>query len=291
MTAIAIAIVIASSVLHALRDFLTKKSEDKQVFIWWAMVFSMIFTLPIVAYNTYVNGLPDIRGIQIALAIGFVHATYWMFMSKAYDGGDLSHVYPIIRSAPAFILLAAVIFLHEKVSALGVSGIMLIAMGVYVVNLKGFSLVQIAEPLRALRREKHVQFAFLALAMTVIYSIVDKVGVSFVDPFTYAFTICVSASLSYSLYLLKTKPRGSIMRCLTTNTKSIFTNGLTGVVIYPLVLMAMQMSQVSYVVGLRQISVVFAVLFGGKMLKESHREIRLAAAGLIFVGALGIAVG
>jgi len=50
------------------------------------------------------------------------------------------------------------------------------------------------------------------------------------------------------------------------------------------------MERVSYVVGLRQLSVVFAVLLGGQLLKEKHQVIRLAAASLIFAGALMIAL-
>jgi drug/metabolite transporter (DMT)-like permease len=42
--------------------------------------------------------------------------------------------------------------------------------------------------------------------------------------------------------------------------------------------------RVSYIVGLRQISIVFAVLMGSHFLKEKHRGIRLTGSLIIFTG-------
>ena len=41
---------------------------------------------------------------------------------------------------------------------------------------------------------------------------------------------------------------------------------------------------VSYIVGLRQTSIVFAVLMGSHFLKEKHQGIRLTGALIIFTG-------
>ena len=41
----------------------------------------------------------------------------------------------------------------------------------------------------------------------------------------------------------------------------------------------------SYVAGLRQLSIVFAVLLGGQILKEKNKRIRIAASIIIFIGA------
>lgn len=63
---------------------------------------------------------------------------------------------------------------------------------------------------------------------------------------------------------------------------------LNGVLVlggYLLILMAFTMGKVSYITGLRQMSIVFAVLLGGHILKEKHKSIRLIAASIIFLGA------
>ena len=80
------------------------------------------------------------RRVQKGSAI--LHALYFWTLSKAYEGGDLSLVYPIARgSMPLFVTLLAVLLIHEKLSVLGVSGITLVVfllslIGLYVVWLR-----------------------------------------------------------------------------------------------------------------------------------------------------------
>jgi uncharacterized membrane protein len=46
----------------------------------------------------------------------------------------------------------------------------------------------------------------------------------------------------------------------------------------------------SYIVGLRQLSIVFAVLLGGHFLKEKNKLVRIGSSIVIFIGAYLIAV-
>jgi uncharacterized membrane protein len=57
---------------------------------------------------------------------------------------------------------------------------------------------------------------------------------------------------------------------------------------YLLVLFAMQTSNVSYVVAVREVSIVFSALFGIMWLGESHRQPRLIGAFLIALGVVFI---
>ena len=75
-----------------------------------------------------------------------------------------------------------------------------------------------------------------------------------------------------------------------SNKKDIIISGIFGISGYVLVLVAFTIDKVSYIVGLRQLSIVFAVLLGGHVLKEKHKRIRLAAACLIFIGAFLIII-
>ena len=55
-----------------------------------------------------------------------------------------------------------------------------------------------------------------------------------------------------------------------------------GIAGYTLILIAFTIERVSYIVALRQISVVFAVLMGSHILKEKQRAIRLTGAVIKF---------
>lgn len=290
MTSVAIVLVVISAVLHVIRDFLTKKSADKQIYVWWISLISTIFVFPVVIYLLVTDGWPDTIGVLIAFGVSFVHFFYWLAYTKAYEGGDLSHVYPIIRSAPALILIFAVIFLNEKVTHTGVTGILLITFGIYLINLKTFDKKGFLEPAKSLLKERYTQFAFLALIGVTAYSLIDKVGVNYVHPLIYAIIIGITTSILFGIYIFSKKPRDKIVSTWKNSRKSILINSLIAGINYPLILFALTMSPVSYVTGLRQIGVIFAVLLGGHVLKESHKWIRLTASFIIFVGAILIAV-
>ena len=70
-----------------------------------------------------------------------------------------------------------------------------------------------------------------------------------------------------------------------TDRRTILANGFIGVYGYALIMIAFTIERVSYTVGLRQLSIVFAVIMGGRILNEKHRTIRFTAAALIFTGA------
>lgn len=291
MSSLAILLVLGSAILHAVRDYLTKRSADKQIFIWWVTVVSLLVSTPIVLYITLAYGAPPWQGVAIALGASLIHFSYWMFQTKAYEKGDLSHVYPIMRSSPALVLLFAIVFLQEKVSALGVCGILLVTAGVYMINIKAFNLKALLEPIASIRQEKHVLFAFGALISTVLFSLTDKVGVSMVHPFVYAFAITLFAFIPFSFYLFKAKNHSIIKNTWGNNKNTIVLQSIIATTSYPLILTAFTLSQVSYIVGLRQISVIFAVIIGGQILKEKYLAMRLTASFLIFSGAIMIAMG
>jgi uncharacterized membrane protein len=59
---------------------------------------------------------------------------------------------------------------------------------------------------------------------------------------------------------------------------------------YAFILVAFTIERVSYIVGLRQTSIVFAVLMGSHFLKEKHPRIRLTGAMIILAGGFLISV-
>ncbi len=291
MTPLAIVLIISSAAIHAIRELLTKKSIDKQVFIWWYKGISLILFLPPFIYLLYEGEIPTAQGILISAISGFIHFIYWLFLSKSYEhGGDLSHVYPIMRSSPSLILLISIIFLKEEVSLLGVIGILMVTVGVYLINLKKISLSELIMPIKAIFTEKSTRFAFLTLLGVVAYSTADKIGVSQVHPLVFLWMFTFFSLLFFSPYIVKTKKRVDISNEWENSKRSIIINGLFSVVSYYLILIALTFTNLSYVDGLRQISIVFAVLLGGHVLKEKHKFIRLISALIIFAGALLISM-
>ena len=94
----------------------------------------------------------------------------------------------------------------------------------------------------------------------------------------------------FTPYILWTKSVTAIQQEWKANYRSILLNGLFVMGSYALILIAFTMERVSYVVGLRQLSIIFAVLLGGHLLQEKRKGLRLFAALMIFAGAFMITI-
>lgn len=285
---LAITLVLISAAVHAWREMMMKKSHDKQIFIWLICIVAPVIFLPMALYEIWQG---HVTGTAIGLSIGasFVHAIYWFCLSRSYEGGDLSHVYPIMRSAPALIFVVAIFFLGEHVTTLAGVGVAIILMGIYMINMKRISVEGFFEPLESLN-ERHTRWALLTMLMIAAYSIMDKWMTARISPILYAYCITLFPTLYWTPFILKTKSRAAIVREWKKGPWDIIVTSIIAMISYLLILYALTIERVSYVSGLRQIGIVFGVLLGGHLLKEKHKWIRLGAASLIVVGTVMIAV-
>ncbi len=291
MSIIAIILVILSAAMHAGRNYLTKKATDKQAFVWWYEVVGLLLFTPLfIIYFPAVSLSSDVIWGFI-LVSGLLHFVYWVFLTKALETGDLSLVYPIMRSSPALVLLFSIFVLNEDVSPQGVAGILLVVLGSYAINMRHFSFSEWVGPLRALFRDRSIQFAFLTLVTVAAYSVVDKVAVGHIHPVAFAYIYPWFSMLLFSGYIRQCKVKGEIKNEWRANRKTILVCGFLSIFGYFLILVAFTFERVSYVVGLRQVSIIFAVLLGGYALKEKHQKLRFISASIIFIGTFLIAFG
>ena len=122
--------VLVAAFLHASWNYLAKKSNNKIAFIWWAILFSTIFFLPMFIYFWPAVSISP-AGWACIVATGILHAFYFWFMGGAYERGDLSLVYPLSRgTGPMLVPILAVLFINEQLSLPGVLGIALVVGGI-----------------------------------------------------------------------------------------------------------------------------------------------------------------
>lgn len=288
MHPLAITLVLISAAIHAWRELMMKKSHDKQIFIWLLCTSAIVIFFPMFLYEAWIGNV-TLTALLLSIAGAVTHSVYWFFMSRSYEAGDLSHVYPIMRSAPALVFILAVIFLHEYVTTLAVIGVVTILVGIYMINMKSLSLARFFEPLESFK-ERHTRFALLTMLMVTAYSIQDKVIIGHVSPWLYSYFTVLFPTLYWAPFIWKTKTRAAVAREWKRSPFDIILTAIIAMISYSLILYAYTFERVSYVSGLRQIGIVFGVLLGGHLLKERHKWIRLSAAGLIFIGTGMIAV-
>jgi uncharacterized membrane protein len=275
-------LVMASAVSHALWNYVAKEAGDKDSFMLLLNVLSLAIFLPVF----YVI-LPEIRFpveiLPFLVASGVAETIYFLALGKAYEEGDLSVVYPVARSSPMFVALAASLLIGERITLWGALGIALILVGVYVLHLKGWSGEELTRPLKALG-DPASRYAFVAALGTTVYSISDKMGVTAVDPLLYSFWLGFVITGMLSLVIVRRRGVSNIREELRG---SLFRVSVAGVLMkggYMLVLVAMSLEQVSYILALRQVSVVLGAGLGVLLLKERYGGVRVVGSIIIFVG-------
>jgi uncharacterized membrane protein len=290
MNEIVIILVVLSALMHALRNFFTKKAYDKQAFIWWYEVFGLLFFTPVFAFVLFKDGFEFSIASFIVLISGFIHFIYWFFLAKSLENGELSLVYPIMRSSPALVLVFSITILGEEVSFFGGFGILLVAFGVYIINMEKISVSELYRPIKAVRSDRATQFALMTLFSVAAYSVIDKIAVEQMNAAIFAYLYPWFSLFLYSFYINRVKHKGELRKEWALDKKSILACGFLSIFGYFLILLAFTIERVSYIVGLRQLSIVFAVFLGGQALKEKNRMIRFSAGLIIFLGAYLIAI-
>ncbi len=285
MKRLAVSLVLISALFHSLRNIFTKQSVDKQLFLWWYTVWGLIYFLPVFIYFMWQSGIPNLSVIGLCFFSGFLHFIYWVFLTKAYEFGDISLTYPIMRSSPALVFLSAVLFLNEKVSAGGVVGIIVVMCGIYFLSFGQikFSKIQFLK-LEDFFKDRSIQYALIGLVSITGYSIADKMIVEYINPILFVFLHMLFGFMCYSIYIYFRKKKYQLTHEWKTNKTRILMAGFLGIYGYSLIIIAYTIERVSYIVGLRQLSIVFVVFWGGYYLNEKQKFNRLISAFVITGG-------
>ncbi len=255
----ALALLLIAAVLHAGWNFFVKRTHEKQVFTWWGLVIGSVCFIPVLVVS---HSFP----VQIwpyVICSALVEGVYYIVLTRAYDNGDFSLVYPMARgTAPAFLLVWALLFLGERPHLGGLAGIALLVCGLIVIGGKSIS----------------------------IYSAIDGAAVRLVAPIPYTVVVISLSTVLVTPVILMRYGRQKALLEWRTNWLLIILVGLLMMLSYILVLISYSFAHVSYAGAIREISVVFAAFMGWRWLGEDFGLLRLIGATLIFVGVLIIAI-
>ena len=133
-------------------------------------------------------------------------------------------------------------------------------------------------------KEKVTIYAFSTALFSAFYSVNDKVGVRYVSPFIYIYLTSILISFFYLPILFYRNNYKNIFLDWRENKKPILISAFISLFSYLLILIAFTIDKVSYVVSLRQLSVIFGVILGASILQEKYVKIRLTASVVMFIG-------
>jgi len=288
MPPFALALVAVAALIHAWWNYLTKRSKNKLVFSWLFRWVSVIVYLPVILWHLSCFNMPGVVWLYV-VATSFLHALYFWALTAAYDSADLSLSYPLSRGLGALLVLPlAVILLREQPSWLGLLGVLLIVAGVYILHLRTFRPGDVLVPLQSLRA-RGGGYAALTGVCVAGYSLIDKLAMGYVSPFVYIYLMFVGAAI-FAAPVIRAAGWHVVRQEWRMNWRAVIAVGVLCLFAYLLILCAMTLAPVSYVVAVRNLSIVFGALLGTWLLGEPYRQQRIAGSAFICLGTACIAL-
>ncbi|HXF85910.1 MAG TPA: DMT family transporter [Anaerolineales bacterium] len=282
MSALALLLLFASAFLHAVWNLLLKRSQEKYIAMGWQVIISGVFALILLFFI----GLPPRSMWLFAIVSMSLEAIYFILLSNAYSDHDFSVVYPIARgTAPAFLMLWSVLFLHEELTWEGILGIGLIVCGMIVIG--ATSLLQ----QRGRRLNLRGVVVALAVALTIsAYTLIDGTAVKNGSPLSYGLTMFIMVPVLTTTYNIRRFGWERFVSAWKGPRFPLIAAAVLGVVAYLFALFAYTIAPVSYSGAIREVSVVIGAFLGWRFLGEKMGAVRVIGSVLIFAGIVVIAL-
>jgi drug/metabolite transporter (DMT)-like permease len=206
-----------------------------------------------------------------------IHLAYYALLLRAYDVGDLSHVYPIARGlGPLLVALASGSIVGEALRAREFLGVLMVSAGVVAITF--------ADGWSSGLRSRASLFAALTGVSIAAYTLVDGLGVRAADDaLGYIAWLNIIEGPPLIAYALWRRRRAFVPYVIRHGGRSAI-GGAIAATGYGIAIWAMGQGMMAHVAALRESSVLFAALIGVMVMGERLGARRIAAAGLIVAG-------
>jgi drug/metabolite transporter (DMT)-like permease len=264
--------VLFAALLHAGWNAIVKTGLSKQTSMFLLSVGHALCGIAVVSFHPP----PPPSVWPWLLASGAIHMAYQLFLSYAYDHGDLSRVYPIARgAAPMLVLAISAAFLSdplERGEFLGVlvlgGGIALMARGV----------------LTSGESRRMLPYALGAALATAGYTLTDGLGArASGEPVAYVGWLMILSALFYAPVAVALKGR-AVLRADGRGWALGMVAAAASFGAYAIAVWAMTRAPIALVGALRETSILFAVLIGWLFFGDRMDRSKGVAAALIVAG-------
>ncbi|MEW5723491.1 MAG: DMT family transporter [Thermodesulfobacteriota bacterium] len=220
--------------------------------------------------------------LMLAAVIPLEFLALYLYMD-AIRSSPLSLTVPFLSFTPVWMILSGWVLLGELPSRTGAAGILLVAAGAYVLNLdrRRHGLL---EPIKAVFREPGSR---KMMAVSAIYALTATAGKKLIllsSPtyFGAMYFLTLAALLTPALW---SRDRAGFHRVFARPWWGLAV-GLSQVVMVLFHVWAITLTQASYMIAVKRLSLVFAVLYGRLVFGEAGFGLRLAGASLMFSGVI-----
>jgi drug/metabolite transporter (DMT)-like permease len=281
----ALVLVLASAVIHATWNLFAKRAGGGAAFVWLFAIGSSILYLPVAIGLLVTQSFSlNLTTLFFMLGSGALHVVYFLLLQQGYRVGDLSLVYPLARgTGPMLSTAAAVLVFGERPGLIALLGVALIGVGAFLLTGKAGKQQE--------TNYQAIAYGLLTGAVIAAYTLWDKQGVSalLVPPLLMDY----GANLSRVVILTPIALYNwqEVRHEWHVHRREVLAIAFLSPLAYILTLTALSFTPVSYVAPMREISILFGVLMGTRLLAEGEGKRKLIAAVIMVVGVIAIALG
>lgn len=298
MSLLSFSLVILAGLIHALWNIAAKKAGGDVRFVGFTSILLMLIWAPVGIYFGW-DVVPHWGWYEWLLVgvSGILHVVYFITLLRGYRKSDLTVVYPLARGfGPLLSSTTAILFLGEHISLIGVLGIAAVIGGVFLITggpglvrlLRGQTTQTQKNTEQVKRIRNGIFYGLLTGAMIASYTVLDgyAVKVALISPILvdYFGNFVRIGVLLPSLL----QDRAATVQAWRAEWKYALLVGTVSPISYVLVLFAMQTAPLSHVAPAREVSMLFAALIGGHLLREGDRVQRLIGAFCIAAGVIAL---
>ncbi len=214
---------------------------------------------------------------------------------KALKLTDISLSVPFLALTPVFACFTGFLLLGEKVNAVGLTGVILITVGVYSLNIKPgkLSAGDFSHPIRAILRNKGSLYMAAVAILYSVTSTMSKKAMLFSSPETipFIYNLCISLSmLPVIIYRMAVVPKAGMK--IRPGIILIFCiMGLLSALSSLFYFKSVALVNVAYAVSIKRLSLLMSVGYGWLFFRERDVHIRLAGTLCMVLGIVLIALG
>jgi len=279
---------IATALSVATGDALTKKFFG-QFSPYDMAIASSIYSLPFLVVYIFFIPIPQLDTVfwwVASVLIPLDTFAFYLYM-KAIKLSPLSLSIPFLSFTPVFMILTGFIVLGEVPNSWGIIGIGFVVAGSYLLNVTQVKYGYFA-PFRAILREPG---SILMLVVAFIYSflaVLGKKAIQHSSPLFFSFFYLVALDITILIFfpffekikwkdILKVPVKGLSVGLM------LFLHALFHC-------LAINMIEAVYMIAVKRMSILFSVVYGWILFKESDIGARMLGALLMFAGVVFIIV-
>lgn len=228
---------------------------------WIVLFFSWLMVFIVGSQHT----ITDLGGVTLLFLVlsGLTTGASWICYFRALQLGDVNKVVPVDKSSNVLTMILAFLFLGERMSGIMLAGMVLIAIGTYMMIQKNK-----AQQAAAPGNKSWLIYACLSALFAALTSILGKIGIENVESNLGTAIRTIVVLIMAWLIVFAQKRQGEIKDIDRKSWLFIILSGLATGLSWLCFYKALQDGPASVVVPIDKLSVLLTVLFAFVFFKE-----------------------